>query len=161
MDTLEELYRRFAPLVHAKARRIVGEAEADDVVQEVFLRYLKGGPADPKALVDWLTTSAVNLSLDRLRFRARRGSAWEGELRDRAAGGAPADLEAALQRQDTCGRLLSALDLDSQQVAVLVHVEEMSQEEAASALGVSRKTIGNRLRRLEERAREVLTRWNR
>jgi len=157
MDALEDLYRRFAPLVHAKARRIVGDAEADDVVQEVFLRYLRRGPAEERALVDWLTTTAVNVSLDKLRFRTRRGPDWEDHVREQSSG--PADLETTLLQQDSCTRLLTELDRESQQVAVLVHLEELTQDEAATALGVSRKTIGNRLRRLEARAREVLTKW--
>ncbi len=160
---LESLYRRFAPLVHAKARRIVGEAEADDLAQEVFLRLIRQGPREEQAMVDWLCSTTTNLALDRLRARARRAGPWETAVRDqdRQARGEHLSLESALASQQECGRLLGEMDRDSQQVAVLVHVEEMTQDEAARALGVSRKTVGNRLRRFEEKAREVLSRWTR
>ncbi|MHB8877806.1 MAG: RNA polymerase sigma factor [Myxococcaceae bacterium] len=140
---LEDLYRRFAPLVHAKALRLVGDDEADDVVQEVFLRLMRRGPEDEAAMVDWLCTATTNLALDRLRFLARRGVGWQGAVRDQVGAGRPADLESALALRDTCGKLLAELDRDSQQVAVLVHLEEMTQDEAARALKVTRRTVGN------------------
>lgn len=61
------------PRLRALAYRMLGEAaEADDVVQDAWLRYsLAPGPIDRPAA--WLTTVVTRLSIDRLRSaRARR-----------------------------------------------------------------------------------------
>lgn len=48
--------------MHAKALCLVGDGEADDVVQEVFLRLMRRGPEDDAAMVDWLCTTTTNLA---------------------------------------------------------------------------------------------------
>src|SRR5581483_11738540 len=78
-ERLTELYRTYAPLVHARARRLVGP-EADDVVQEVFLKLLRNEP-NPEVMLKWLYATATNSCLDRLRKGARHGDAWQGDVR--------------------------------------------------------------------------------
>lgn len=49
-------------------------ADADEVVQESFVRALERPPADPsRPIGPWLTRVAMNLCRDRLRARRRRG----------------------------------------------------------------------------------------
>jgi RNA polymerase sigma-70 factor (ECF subfamily) len=70
---LDGLYRRFAALVHGIALAHVGPDDADDVVQEVFVR-LSGRLhqlREAAALPGWIAAAARNASLDRLRRRAR------------------------------------------------------------------------------------------
>src|SRR5215471_18798660 len=54
--------------------RMTGSAaDADDIVQETFVRVLKKPPADMDApLRPWLVKVALNLSRDQLRLRRRR-----------------------------------------------------------------------------------------
>lgn len=70
---LEALYRRFAPLVHGIALAHVGPDEAEDVVQELFLRVSERlhQLRDPAALPGWIAGAARHAALDRLRQRAR------------------------------------------------------------------------------------------
>lgn len=66
------------PRLRALAYRMIGvAAEADDVVQDVWLRYsLASGPIDrPEA---WLTTAATRLSIDRLRSARVRRETYVG-----------------------------------------------------------------------------------
>jgi RNA polymerase sigma factor (sigma-70 family) len=78
-ERLTELYRTYAPLVHARARRLVGP-EADDVVQEVFLKLVRTEPT-ADVLPKWLYAAATNACLDRLRKSTRQGDAWQGQVR--------------------------------------------------------------------------------
>ena len=53
-------------------------------------------------------------------------------------------------------RVMSQLDVESRRVAVLYFLDELTQEELAKALGLSRRTIGKRLKALVEQARSLL-----
>jgi len=72
---IEEAYREFRPLVFAIAYRMLGSAsEAEDIVQEAFLRLQGAAPAEPiRSVKAYLTTVTARLSIDLLRSaRARR-----------------------------------------------------------------------------------------
>jgi RNA polymerase sigma factor (sigma-70 family) len=53
-------------------------------------------------------------------------------------------------------RLLEALDPDSRRLAILYYVDELTQDELASELGLSRRTAGKRLQHLLDHARALL-----
>jgi len=158
VDRLTELYARFAPLLHARARRMVG-SEAEDVVQEVFVKLLSATTTDA-GLVAWLYTTSTNLCLDRLRHQARRHDGWRAELAQTFGGAVgPVAVDELLANKDLCRKLLALVDDQLQEVAVLVHLDEMTQAEAAEVLGVSRKTVIKRLGQFSERTEKALRRW--
>lgn len=69
-------FRRFAPLVHAAALGVVGPSDADDVVQEVFVKALRrlDELRDDAAVAPWLCEMARNAARDLLRRQRRRGA---------------------------------------------------------------------------------------
>jgi RNA polymerase sigma factor (sigma-70 family) len=149
---VEALYRKYAPLVHARARRLVGD-EADDVVHEVFIRFLRAARSTPESS-SWFYVTTTNVCLDRLRHRARRDERWLAEV-GRAAEGAR-DLETLLEAQDTCRRVLAVVDDKTAAVAAMVYVDGMSQDDVAAAFGVTRTAIAKRLARFLRDARAKL-----
>ncbi len=84
---LEALYRRFAALAHGIALAHLGSDEADDVVQDVFLRVSEGRARlrDPEALPGWIAATARHAALDRLRARTRRPGSESASVAARAA----------------------------------------------------------------------------
>jgi RNA polymerase sigma-70 factor (ECF subfamily) len=61
------------PRLVAVAARVLGQAEAEDVAQEVLLRLVRtGGPDDPGALRAWLVASTWRLAADRKKTTERR-----------------------------------------------------------------------------------------
>jgi RNA polymerase sigma-70 factor, ECF subfamily len=157
VDHLEELYRRFAPLVHARARRIVGD-EAEDLVQEVFIKLMHVQP-QPEKIVAWLYATSTNLCLDRLRHHRRRHAEWQRQVGEHVDSAKDRDLESLLTDQQLCGRLLSHLDRKTQEVLVYTIFDEMTQQETAELLGISRKTVGERLNRFQQVAKKLVERW--
>jgi RNA polymerase sigma factor (sigma-70 family) len=62
------------PCLHALASRVLGShADADDAVQEAWLRLARAGGDDIAALRGWLTTVTGRVCLDALRRRGTRG----------------------------------------------------------------------------------------
>jgi DNA-directed RNA polymerase specialized sigma24 family protein len=76
MDEQEWLAQGFEanrPHLRAVAYRMLGSlAEADDAVQEAWLRLSRSGGAGIENLAGWLTTVVARVSLDLLRARSSR-----------------------------------------------------------------------------------------
>ena len=70
------------PRLRAVAHRVLGSAaDADDAVQEAWLRMRRSDTSDVANLGGWLTTVVGRISLDMLRSRAsRREDSWDAGL---------------------------------------------------------------------------------
>jgi RNA polymerase sigma-70 factor (ECF subfamily) len=133
---------------------LLGQTDAaDDVVQEVFVRVMQNleGFREEASPVTWLYHITTNLCVDQLRKRARR---QELELTPElqsciAAGASPVDQR--LASREEIQRLLERSDEQTLQIFVHTFIDEMSQEETAATMGLSRKTVWTRLDRLRRR----------
>jgi RNA polymerase sigma-70 factor (ECF subfamily) len=140
------------------ARRMLGdEAEAEDVAQEVFLRVWRSAarwrPGEAK-FETWMHRVALNLCYDRLRRRREVVTDAPPERVDEG----PNQQDAA-EAADRSRRIEAALlELPERQRAAitLVHFEEMSNIEAAAALGVSVDALESLLARARRSLREAL-----
>jgi RNA polymerase sigma-70 factor (TIGR02957 family) len=128
----------------AIAYRMLGSAsDAEDVVQDGFLRYQRARPGHLRAPASWLTTVVVNLCLDRLKSARARREAYVGPWLPEpvlTAGGALGPLEAAEQRDSLSLAFLLLLErLNPKERAVFVLREAFAYEhrEIATILGVS------------------------
>ncbi|HEY7047184.1 MAG TPA: sigma factor, partial [Jatrophihabitantaceae bacterium] len=97
MDGLAELYRELRPYAFAIAYRMLGSvSEAEDVVQDAFVRLSRAEPGEIESPKAYLATVTTRLAIDALRSaRVRRESYYgpwlpEPLLTDPAAGPAAA-----------------------------------------------------------------------
>src|SRR5262245_35408471 len=73
MDAAAEFQRHRGHLFGVAYRMLGTVADAEDVVQDAYLRLLQSGAAGIADLRAWLTTTVVHLALDELKSaRARR-----------------------------------------------------------------------------------------
>ncbi len=151
---LEDLYRRHAPAVYGRCRFLLKDTEAaQDAVQDVFARALRALPefrsvASPTT---WLLQIATNHCLNHL--RAAR-AAWREEVRRAAELGVAQGVDP--DRRELVRALLGAAPEESQEVAVLYYVDELTQAEIAEATGRSLPTVRKRLREFLAAARAAL-----
>lgn len=139
------------PRLIAIASRILGsEADADDVLQEAWLRFSRTGDVDD--LPAWLTTVVTRLCLDHLRKRRTRSDA-EAEVAPEIA---PIDPEAdALLAERAGGAIQVVLDdlVPAERAAFVLHdVFGYPFDEVSAVLGRS----GVAVRQLANRARRKL-----
>lgn len=133
-------------------RALLGPADAEDVVQRVFLeslaalRHYRGAAR----LGTWLHGIAANVVRLELRARGRR-ERKHGALADETAGGAapgaadrPDRQAEALERLRIVRESVAALDWRLRAVWVLREVEGLSVDEVAAALGVRAATVRTR-----------------
>ncbi|MBI3181347.1 MAG: sigma-70 family RNA polymerase sigma factor [Myxococcales bacterium] len=147
-DELRDLYEEFAPVVHRRALAMLRrDADAWDVVQEVFERMLRSGfnfrrEARPMTYVYRVTT---NVCLNALRGRkVREPSASSPEE--------PAVDQAAAEAADLLAALAGRLSERQLRVAALHFVDGLTQEEIGQVLDLSRKTIGRELEAIRSEA---------
>lgn len=153
---LADLFRCYGPMLLVRAKRIVGD-DADDVVQEVFLRLMKS-PPEHEELKAWLYRTCTNLCITNMRYRARRKDDWQRDVKAIVESRKIGDVEALLVDKDLVLKVMSRMDEKAQQVAILVFIDEMSMQDAADTLRVTRKTVYNRLEAFRSKAGKVLAR---
>jgi RNA polymerase sigma-70 factor (ECF subfamily) len=85
-DWLAERFEAHRSHLRAVAVRMLGTAsEADDAVQEAWLRLSRSDPSEVENLGGWLTTVVARVSLDMLRSRSSRREDLGADLPDRVA----------------------------------------------------------------------------
>ncbi len=138
------MYRRYGGMVLRRIRRFYRGEEAEEVLQEVFMKVLTTrstfqGDSSPST---WLYALTTRHCLNRLRDSKRRSEllAQHGEPSWSATRTEP-NAEARIFLDE----LWSQLDDDLAMIAVYHYVDGMPHHEIARVMGVSRRTIGNRL----------------
>jgi RNA polymerase sigma-70 factor (ECF subfamily) len=135
-------------------------AEAQDVAQETLVRLWEHRAAVvPETARAWLTRTAHNLCIDRIRrdrVRNEVGPADEHPTPD--AGPGPQRLAASSELARLLGRAVAELAPDYRAVVILREVQHLAYDEIASALGVPLGTVKARLHRAREQLRERLVR---
>jgi RNA polymerase sigma-70 factor (ECF subfamily) len=156
-DKLATLYRKFGPVIYARCRALLrDDAAAEDAVQEVFIRVLKhleAAPADREALA-WIYRISSNYCLNAIRDRKGRAEPAGDELPD-IPGERPSG---PFANRDLARRLIERAPEKLRAVAYLHHVDGLEQGEVARVLGISRRTVVNRLADFAERSRKFAAR---
>jgi RNA polymerase sigma-70 factor (ECF subfamily) len=166
----EDIVRHYSNMVFSLAARLVGPAEAEDVVQETFLRAWRGLEKfrGESSLKTWLYAIALN------RARARHGTLSRLRGLFAAASEGREDLFAALDEASDPGaspeenallceqrrRLRAAmanLPEDFRATVILRDLEGLSYEEVAAVLSVPVGTVRSRLARGRALLKETLS----
>lgn len=155
-ESFEEVMRKYADMVYRLAYSRVGNsADADDVFQEVFLRYIKADKTynDEEHRKAWLIKITVNCSKSFLT------SAWNRH-RDCAE---PDSNEGAeddnLKNTETRTAVLNALlklDIKYRTAIYLFYYEDLSVAQIASATGSTESNVKARLSRGRAMLKELL-----
>lgn len=153
----DQLVDRHGPAVYAFVRRTLGDgSHVDDLVQEAWLRVLRGaGSFDGRSrFTTWLFAVTRNACLDHARRRARspevappRQGSGDGPVPERLDP-APGVLD-SIAKRELSGLVEQAVaDLSSVQreVFLLRETTDLSFDEIATALGLSKDTVKSRMR---------------
>jgi len=146
------LYVRYGPLVFRRCLRLLkSEAEAEDAMQDVFVRVIaRAAELTDSGLSSLLFQMATQVSLNRLRTRRRKP-----ESGDEALLLGLADEGARIDRALTARwleRLFTGEQPDTATMAVLHYVDGMTLDEVATLTQLSVSGVRKRLRGLSDRA---------
>jgi RNA polymerase sigma factor (sigma-70 family) len=158
--SFRELFLRHRRGLLDYLRRRVGPDDAPDLLQETFVRALRreefASVDDPPA---FLKQIAVNLSRDHARRRESEAKYFvPGDDAEHVVDGAvaPDDLLEASERARRFLAAVEALPPKCREVFVLRRFEDISHDEIAERLGVTRNMVEKHLRLALERVRAAL-----
>ena len=149
------LYERHYETVYRAALRVTGNpADAEDVLQTVFLRMLaRGGEVENVELPGaYFRRAAVNAAVDVLRRRELHAESAYDEQAPQVAVQPPVLLKERLRRA------IAALDNDEATLFLLRHVEGLSLEELAGMFRIEKNNLAVRLHRIRQRLQAALER---
>ena len=139
-------YQRFGPALVRKAERILrNRGDAIDVVHALFTDLIARG--EPAVDLPYLYRAVTNRALNVV--RDARGRARLLERQQAALAPAPRTPAARVIGLDLLARLCDRLDADHRELLVARYVDDLTQDELAELFGVSRKTVGKRLARVD------------
>ena len=153
-DAFDALIRRWhSPLASFVRRMAVSEHVADDIVQDVWLRIVRGFPRlrDPARLRAWMFGIARRSVMDALREKyAAPATVVVDDLADIALPESD-DLEEDLRAMDEA---LGRLPLVEREALTLFYLQELTIGEMADVLGIPAGTVKSRLFRARHLLRD-------
>jgi len=154
---LEAVFRAAYPRVVGVAARVLGSRdEAEDVAQEVFLKFARSSvPAG--VATGWLSVAAAHTALNHLRSGRRRASREEAVGNGDYIAPDVADTIVTLDERRTVRAALGRLPR-RQAVALVLRHSGLSYAEVAAALDLSPGSVGTTVRRAESALRKELNR---
>jgi RNA polymerase sigma-70 factor (ECF subfamily) len=160
---LAALYDRYSRLLYSLALRILRDAaDAEDVVQEVFLQaWRQASRYDPSrgAVAAWLLTQARSRAIDRLRARRARPAPDDDAVPAREIADPGPAVDWQVMSSEQIKRVRAAIDdlPVLQRVAIeLAYYEGCTQTEIAERLEQPLGTVKTRIRLALAKLREAL-----
>lgn len=152
---ISEWYTRYGAALHRRCLSLVHNREdAHELVQETFTQVFAQldrfeGRSSP---FTYLYRVATNLSIDRVRRKRTQGQTVDANDVEETELVAPANLtpENRAAHIEALSVLTQGLDEETLLIAVLSHVDGMTQDEIAEATDLSRRTIVKRLQDFHE-----------
>ena len=154
-DGFAGLYERHAEAVFRAALRVTGRpADAEDVLQTVFLRVLSGSEQAEATQrpAAYFRRAAVNASVDLLRRRAVRAETVYDDAAPHAA------VASGLLLKEQLRRAIATLDAEDATLFVLRHIEGLSNQELAELFQLEKNNVAVRLHRIRLRLQEEMER---
>ncbi len=155
---VRELYLRFGRAVYRRCQYFLrNDADAKDAMHDVFLKVVERqreyrAEASP---LTWIVRITTNHCLNILRARgAKWHQRYEQAVRVGQAAGEPAAPEC--ERHQLVALVMARADRAAAEAALYYFVDEMTQEDAATAAGCSVPTLRKRLREFVRVARKHL-----
>jgi RNA polymerase sigma-70 factor (ECF subfamily) len=152
LPTLEQLYDKYAGVLMSHCLRILGERQdAEDALQETFCNAYRALASfhSESGHLPWLYRIATNVCISEIRRRRRKWAKPHEMSSFRADESSnPGRLVAA---REVLNQLAAILDERDSIIIVEHYIGGMDQEQIAQSLGISRRAVAKRLRKLRDR----------
>ena len=156
-ESFKDIFERYYPKVLKQISWIVkDEFKAEDIAQEVFIKFLKKPPRHNKNIGGWLSKVAINHALNYLRteksVRVREIEAFQQNeeklLED------PEEIAIKNFEKSKVRDVLLKMDKRDMMCLVLKH-SGYSYEEIAVALGIKKSSVGTTIARAQKKFKEL------
>ena len=150
-----KLYEAYAPMVFRRCVFLLkDEAEAKDMVQNVFLRvYERMDTLDLSQPSSLLWNTATRLCLNRIRDKKRRG--LDVDSSELLLTIACAEEDDGVEARGLLAKIFSKEQESTRTIATLHYVDGMTLEETAETVGLSVSGVRKRLRTLQAKIKNL------
>ena len=162
-EALGELYRLFRPRVFGLCRHVLGRREeAEDATGDLFARLSKALKSYQPSLPfpRWLLSVTSHHCVDRLRRRRLEQRLFEAEISQTQAAPAPQPLPLeqmiASESRETVSKAIAGLPDHYRVPLTLRYYSELSYDEIAEQLGLTRAHVATLLFRAKQQLRQML-----
>lgn len=168
INDFDLIYTEYQPRIYRYLTQLVGEKEAEDLTQEVFIRVGRAleSFSNQAKISTWIYQIATNSAIDKMRspsFKMRNLAIYSGEEVQPAnqfCSDAPPTTEEQLIRKEMNECIQAYVDFlpeNYRAVLVLSEMEGFKNSEIADILGISLSTVKIRLHRAKEKLKQELT----
>ncbi len=166
VDDFQTIHDEYWPKIVRYLGRLVGENDAEDLAQEVFVKVGKAlsGFRGESSLATWIYRIATNTAFDHTRSRPLKQKLLEIHFDDAdstfdlpSPDQPGTDQKLILKEMNECIRgIVDQLPQDYRMALVLSEFDEFTNPEIAAILGVSVETVKIRLHRARARLRKAM-----
>lgn len=139
----ETLYRQYAPMILRRVRHFFRGPEAEEVLQDIFLRLLERPELtdDVSSTVTWLYRVTTNHCITQLRKKRRRSELLE----QHAQSFQPTTEQARQEARALLNQMFRGLDDELAAMGLYYYLDGLTHAEIARIMDCSPRTVGNRL----------------
>jgi len=164
-ETFDALYRKYHKMVLQIARDMMGsEQDAEDVIQEVFMRVLTRIHQfrHESSFSSWVRAIAINACRDMLRSKNRHPADSFEDLIETGKANVSERLSIIQEEELIMNELLenvyeniSCLRKDYQKLIILRYIDGLSYEKIAQLLGYTQSLVKSRLHQARKELRRI------
>ncbi len=158
-STPDQLYQQYFEPIKRYLGRYVGEAYAEELAQEVFIKVAKNNESfrGESSIKTWIYRIATNQAKDFLKSRYKKDSdaISENDLEQYDAD-CPEQLSMTAEMNDCIKEFIHRLPSDYSSVLLLSELEENNIREISEILGISQNTTKVRLHRARAKLRDEM-----
>ncbi len=154
-ESFEQVMEFYMPTVYRIAfSRLANRSDAEDITQDVFLRYLKADQTfnDEEHRKAWLIHCAINCTKSMATSAWHRHRAPEEELENMGA----SDTLSEFELRDTVINAVMQLPPKYRTVIHLFYYEDMSVAQISKATGIKETTVKSQLSRARDMLKPML-----
>ena len=161
--SFEAVFNEYQPKIERYLVRMVGQNEAEDLCQDVFLKIDRGLKSfeGKSSLSTWIYRIATNAAMDKIRSKSYKQKTNEKHFEDlpilHSNTERTSEQNAIRKEMSLCVRgFVEALPEDYRAVLILSEFEELKNKEIAEILGISLENVKIRLHRGKATLKETL-----
>ncbi len=156
----EQIYQQFFPPIHRYLMRFVGQKDAEDLAQEVFIKAGQSLDSfrNEAQVSTWLYRIATNAAIDRMRQpNFRRETVFSQQETELSNDAMSLENEALRQATNECIRgVIDSLPENYRVPLILSELQGLPNQQIAEVLGLSQDVVKVRLHRGKARLKQEL-----
>ncbi len=155
--TVQMLYQKLGRPALGKTRSLVGQAPAEEIVQEVFTKLWQKKMIFPdmRSCFAYVYKCCTNAAIDYLRNSNQSNVSLEGVDQESSV-----NIETRAQAGQAWRQIARELSRDEASLFIYKTIEGLSQDEIAEVMKISRRTVNRLQEKLDEKLEKIRRRQN-